>query len=84
MSKTEKRAAEVIEQAVTGEELDSDKEPEAIETLNKFEAPRSNFGLLHTQCFSMCSGWFGRLVRVDRSADYETLDGVCGRGNSVR
>ena len=35
MSKTEKRATEVIEQAVTGE-LDSDKEPEAIETLNKF------------------------------------------------
>ena len=47
MSKTEKRTAEVIEQAVTGEELDSDKEPEAKETLSIFEAPRSNFGLLH-------------------------------------
>ena len=32
VSKTEKRTAEVIEQAVTGEELDSDKEPEAKET----------------------------------------------------
>ena len=42
MSKTEKGAAKVIEQAVTGEEFDSDKEPEATEALDTFEAPRSN------------------------------------------
>ena len=65
MSKTEKRATEVIEQAVTGEELDSDKEPEAIETLNKFERRDRTLGRHITQYFSMCSGWFGRLVHVD-------------------
>ena len=66
MSKTEKRTAEVIEQAVTGEELDSDKEPEANETLSTFEAPKIELlGCYTSQCLSVCSGWFGRLVHVD-------------------
>lgn len=63
MSKTEKRAAEVIDQAVTGEELDSDKEPEAIETLNTFEAPRSNSWVATLLSVLACAavgsgGWF--------------------------
>ena len=63
MSKTEKRTAEVIEQAVTGEELDSDKEPEANETLSIFEAPRSNFWVATLLSVLACvavgsGGWF--------------------------
>ena len=63
MSKTEKRTAEVIEQAVTGEELDSDKEPEAKETLSIFEAPRSNFWVTTLLSVFACAavglgGWF--------------------------
>ena len=63
MSKTEKRTAEVIEQAVTGEELDSDKEPEANETLSIFEAPRSNFWVATLLSILACvavgsGGWF--------------------------
>ena len=63
MSKTEKRAAEVIEQEVTGEELDSDKEPEAIGTLDTFEAPRSNSWVAPLLSVVACAvvgsgGWF--------------------------
>ena len=47
MSKTEKRTAEVIEQAVTGEELDSDKEPEAKRHSVYLKRRDRTFGLLH-------------------------------------
>jgi len=63
VSKTEKRAAEVNEQAVSGEELDSDKKPEATETLNTSEAPRSNSWIATLLSAVACAavgsgGWF--------------------------
>ena len=63
MSKTEKRTAEVIEQAVTGDKLDSDKEPEAEETFSTFESPRSNSWVATLLSVLACAavglgGWF--------------------------
>lgn len=63
MSKTEKRTAEVIEQAVTGDELDSDKEPEAEETLSTFESLRSSSWVATLLSVVACAavglgGWF--------------------------